>query len=195
MISSGTFVSKVFETDQYLIDQILHHQNKPAAETLVERHYKTVYKEIYLKTSDKELAMDLTQETFITILKALPQYDTGKASFRTWITKIAHNKVIDYRRSRHHHESLLTEVLEDYDRDDGLDLEKRVINHITKEQVEVVLKSEDEMTQQIFTMKAQQGYTFTEISNITGTAKSAVKSRYYGLVKKMRKELQEYEED
>lgn len=193
MTPSGTFMSKVFETDQYLIDQIVRHQNKPAAETLVERHYKTVYREIYLKTSDQELAMDLTQETFISILKALPQYDAKKASFKTWIVKIAHNKVIDYRRSRQHHESLLTEVLEDYDQDDGSDLESNVMNKITKEQVDTVLNAEDEKSRNIFKMKAQQGYTFTEISEITGTAKPAVKSRYYSMIKRMRKELQDYE--
>lgn len=192
MASKG-FASRLFETDKYLIDRILSYQDKYAAEILVERYYKSVYKEIYIRTSDEELSLDLTQETFISVLKALSSFDSKKAAFKTWILKIAQNKVIDYRRSRHHHEALVTETIETYDTDDGRNMEENVINKLTKERIEEVLQQEDENARQIFIMKAQQGYTFSEISEITGTAQSTVKNRYYSMVKKMRKELQGYE--
>ena len=60
---------EVFETDETLIRRILQGKDREAGELLVERHYKRIYKEIYLKTSDEELAKDLTQEAFIQILK------------------------------------------------------------------------------------------------------------------------------
>ena len=157
----------MFETDETLIRRILQGKDREAGELLVERHYKRIYKEIYLKTSDEELAKDLTQEAFIQILKNLYQFDSKKASFKTWITRIACNKVIDYMRSRQHHEMLMTEILDDYD--------KEVQN------------------QKIFNLKAQQGYTFEEVSTITGVTKTAVKNRYYSMVRKMRKELSDYE--
>ena len=94
--SARQLVSKVFETDQYLIRQILDEDDKRAAEILIDRYYKTVYREIYIKTSDEELSLDLTQETFISILRALSQFDASKASFKTWIIRIAQNKVIDW---------------------------------------------------------------------------------------------------
>lgn len=59
----------MFETDETLIRRILQGKDREAGELLVERHYKRIYKEIYLKTSDEELAKDLTQEAFIQILK------------------------------------------------------------------------------------------------------------------------------
>lgn len=52
--------------------------DKRAAEILIDRYYKTVYREIYIKTSDEELSLDLTQETFISILRALSQFDASK---------------------------------------------------------------------------------------------------------------------
>jgi DNA-directed RNA polymerase specialized sigma24 family protein len=42
-------------------------------------------------------------------------------------------------------------------------------------------------------MKAQQGYSFDEISQVMGVTRPVVKNRYYAVVKKMRKELQDYE--
>ena len=42
--------------------------------------------------------MDLTQNIFLAVLRALPSYDPKKAAFRTWLYRIAANKVIDARR-------------------------------------------------------------------------------------------------
>ena len=42
--------------------------------------------------------MDLTQSVFIAVLRALPGYRAERASFRTWLYRIAANKVIDTRR-------------------------------------------------------------------------------------------------
>ena len=69
MGSKKHVISKLLETDQYLIELIVNNSDKNAAELLINRYYKYVYKEIYIKTSDRELAMDLTQETFIAMLK------------------------------------------------------------------------------------------------------------------------------
>ena len=42
--------------------------------------------------------MDLTQSIFTAVLRALPGYRAERASFRTWLYRIAANKVIDARR-------------------------------------------------------------------------------------------------
>ena len=173
----------MFETDETLIRRILQGKDREAGELLVERHYKRIYKEIYLKTSDEELAKDLTQEAFIQILKNLYQFDSKKASY----------KVIDYMRSRQHHEMLMTEILDDYDKEDAHNLEERVTNRMATQRVEQLLEKEEVQNQKIFNLKAQQGYTFEEVSTITGVTKTAVKNRYYSMVRKMRKELSDYE--
>lgn len=112
---------------------------------------------------------------------------------RRGITRIACNKVIDYMRSRQHHEMLMTEILDDYDKEDAHNLEERVTNRMATQRVEQLLEKEEVQNQKIFNLKAQQGYTFEEVSTITGVTKTAVKNRYYSMVRKMRKELSDYE--
>lgn len=191
--SPRQMVARVFETDQYLIRRIVENDDKEAAGVLIERYYKTVYREIYIKTSDEELSLDLTQETFISVLRALHQFDEKKASFKTWVVRIAQNKVIDFRRSRQNHEALMTEVLEGYDKAGNENVEENVINRIAGGRVQSILEKQDKELQTIFTMKAQEGYTFSEISQKTGISVGAAKNRYYKFVKEIRKELQEYE--
>ena len=191
--SARQLVSKVFETDHYLIRQILDEDDKRAAEILIDRYYKTVYREIYIKTSDEELSLDLTQETFISILRALSQFDASKASFKTWIIRIAQNKVIDYRRSRYNHEAIMTEVLEDYDEASKENIEEQAINSVTKDKVMQLVRKQDETSQKIFVMRAYEEHSFMQISQELGISQGAVKARYYKTVKSLRKELEGYE--
>ena len=101
--------------------------------------------------------------------------------------------MIDYMRSRQHHEMIMTEILEDYDQEDIHDVESDVVNRMAKQKVEELLKGEEADNRNIFNLKAQQGYTFDEVSKMTGVTKTSVKNRYYSIVRKMRKELSDYE--
>jgi len=60
-----------------------------------------IYKFVYIKTSNQELAEDLTSQTF---LKALDKIDTFKntpeSSFKAWIYRIAYNLIIDTYKTK-----------------------------------------------------------------------------------------------
>ncbi len=186
------FAAQLFETDEYLIDRVVSDNDKYAAETLLERYYKAVYKVIYIKVHDVELAKDLTQETFISVLRALPQYDESKGGFKTWACKIAQNKVIDYTRSRQYKESLITEFIGE---DEGVteSVDDLVMKSVTKDKIRELISQADEQSRKIFIMKAREGYTFGEISERTGMPASTIKTKYYALIKNLRKEMREYE--
>ncbi|MDO5401886.1 MAG: sigma-70 family RNA polymerase sigma factor [Eubacteriales bacterium] len=183
----------MFESDKKMIDGILERNDREAAEMLVGKYYKYIYKEIYRRITDEELAMDLTQETFITILKNLYQFDESKSAFKTWITRIAGNKVIDYSRSRQSHERSATQTIDGYDREDGQNVEMEVCNRLAAARLKEHLRYEREEDKQIFMLKAEQGYTFEEIAGILGIKSMIAKNRYYSVIKRMRKELSDFE--
>lgn len=197
MMSSGSrpvgILGKIIESDAYLVEQILNDNDQMAAHDLIERHYKKVYKSIYMRINDAELAKDLTQETFISVLKSLNQFDSTKASFNTWISRIALNKIIDYKRGRQSKESMMTDVLMDYEEESTQRVDDDVINSITKDRILARLKNYDEDVGKIFLLRAEQGYSFVEIADMMGIGVSTVKNKYYSLVKKLRKELEDYE--
>lgn len=87
------------QSDNQLIRKIKKKQSREAADILVERYYKEIYGFAYRQTGDMELAMDLTQEIFIAILKGIHSFEEKKASFRTWVYHVASNKITDYYRS------------------------------------------------------------------------------------------------
>ncbi|MCW1952887.1 MAG: sigma-70 family RNA polymerase sigma factor [Flavobacteriia bacterium] len=66
---------------------------------LIEKHQPQIYRFIYSKVQDKELASDLAQDTFFKVIKSLKAgtyQEEGK--FLSWAMRIAHNLVIDHFR-------------------------------------------------------------------------------------------------
>jgi RNA polymerase sigma-70 factor (ECF subfamily) len=66
---------------------------------LIRRYERPVFSLIYRIVRDRELAEDLTQETFIKVLNAIGGY-RPEYKFSSWIFKIANNAAIDQLRRR-----------------------------------------------------------------------------------------------
>ncbi len=66
---------------------------------LLRRYERPVFSLIYRMVRNRELAEDLSQETFIKVLNALASY-RPEYKFSSWVFKIANNAAIDHLRRR-----------------------------------------------------------------------------------------------
>src|ERR687885_1874256 len=66
---------------------------------LIRRYERPVFALIYRMVRDRELAEDLSQETFVKALNAIESY-RPEFKFSSWIFKIANNAAIDHLRRR-----------------------------------------------------------------------------------------------
>ncbi|HKW96285.1 MAG TPA: sigma-70 family RNA polymerase sigma factor [Bryobacteraceae bacterium] len=73
--------------------------NSDAFRVLVERHSHSVFRLAFRMTSNEQDAEDLVQETFLRAYKQIARFD-GRASFGTWLYRIAANCSLDLIRSR-----------------------------------------------------------------------------------------------
>ena len=85
-------------SDHQLVTWALDGHEAAYAE-LVRRYERPVFSLIYRMVRDRELAEDLTQDTFIKVLNALDRYNAAY-KFSSWIFKIANNATIDQLRRR-----------------------------------------------------------------------------------------------
>jgi RNA polymerase sigma-70 factor (ECF subfamily) len=82
-------------------------QRSPSAFGLIyERHVDAVYSYLRSRTETPEDAADLTQQTFLQALKAVPAFRMQAVPFRAWLFRIARNVAINHRRSRRTHVTL-----------------------------------------------------------------------------------------
>lgn len=73
--------------------------NNTAFDILLSRHRQSVFNYIYFTVKNRELSEDIFQETFIKAIITIKQgryIESGK--FRGWISRIAHNLIIDHFR-------------------------------------------------------------------------------------------------
>jgi RNA polymerase sigma-70 factor (ECF subfamily) len=74
--------------------------DRSAAEELVERTYSAVFASLYRMCGDRDLAADLTQETYRKAWEALAGFD-GRSQFFTWLYRIAYTTFLNaIRRPR-----------------------------------------------------------------------------------------------
>ncbi|MBW3088883.1 sigma-70 family RNA polymerase sigma factor [Bifidobacterium sp. 82T24] len=195
--------------DLRLIRRIVRRGSRRAADELVRAHYDAVFAFVWRQIGDRQQAMNLTQETFIAMLGALATYDSGKASFTTWLYRIAAYKVIDVRRRR----GVPTVPLPEgpgaragggdsaADAADGggappdiadermPDPASLLAHRDLLNRIEDRVRDFDPAVQETYRLHLYAGQTFTEIAAVTGAPESTVKARWFRLMKTIRKEF------
>lgn len=172
--------------EKKLVKNILKGDRESANE-LIKSYYKEIYAYVYRQTSSKENSMDITQEIFISVLNTLHTFDSKKASFRTWLYAVASNKVYDYHRSK-------KIVFEPFDISaleiaDEYNLTEAVETRETAKDVMQILLQQDKQLQQIVCLKIFSSLTFREIGQTMHLNENTVRTKYYAVLSKLRKEL------
>src|SRR5205823_10723983 len=72
---------------------------EPAYRELIRRYERPVFSLVYRMVRDRELAEDLTQDTFVKVLTHIEKY-RAEFKFSSWLFKIANNVAIDHLRRR-----------------------------------------------------------------------------------------------
>ena len=173
------------EQEQKWIRAIQRRGSREAAERLVGAYYDEIYRFVYRQTGSREDAMDLTQSIFIAVLRALPGYRAERASFRTWLYRIAANKVIDARRRARPSPVPLEEAEVPAEED----FVARIHDRALLEAVENYVSGLDPGEQAVFRLRIYGEKTFPEIAAALNEPEAAVKSRYYRLMGRLRKEF------
>lgn len=176
--------------ERRLIQKIRRNGDRAAADALVRHYYDEIYGFVRKQIFDSNIALDLTQEIFISMLRTIGHYDARRgASFRTWLYRISTNKLVDWFRSRTYRTMTQTLPLEEVEPADAADFTQRLENSDVTDRVCTFVGGLPPDTQRIFRLHLFGGYTFAEIAGMIGLAEGSVKSRYYRLLHLLRKEF------
>jgi RNA polymerase sigma factor (sigma-70 family) len=179
------------DNDKRWIKKIKRNASDAAANELVSKYYKEIYAYMYKQTLDAELSLDLTQEIFISALKSISSYDSKKASFRTWLYKLASNRLVDYYRSRSYKYAQQVQSIEDFEFEDDFDMAVSLEYKEDYEKVTSLINGLDARSQQIVRLKLFGDYTLQDIATAEEIPLSTVKTRYYAALKLIKNEMKE----
>ena len=147
-----------------------------AFDVLLERNQQKLYSYILFVVHDPEVANDVFQETFVKVITKLQDgkyTDSGKFSF--WLTRIAHNVMMD--NYRHQKITQIVEPTEDNDlnklrSNDIMDInrENEYVNTQVMNDVRNLMEALPAPQREVVYMRFYQDLSFKEIAEITGVS-------------------------
>ena len=149
--------------------------NNQAFDVLLERYKDKVYSYIYFSVRNDELAEDLFQETFVKAIVTIQQGRyTENGKFISWITRIAHNLVIDFFRQERN-ENVVSNDETEVDLFNNIKLsddniETQLVNNQVLSDVRRLVDFLPDNQREVVYMRFYQDLSFKEISEITGVS-------------------------
>lgn len=188
------------DTDEDLM-QLYQDGDAHAFELLLRRYERKIFYFCFRFIHNRELANDLTQETFLRVIKGVDRY-TPKAKFTTWLYTIARNLCIDaLRHARHRrHPSLDHPFRGD---PDGRTLGEKVAGRSPegfgrtdageiRQRIEEAIGRLSDEQREVFVMREFQRIPFKEIARIVGVPEGTIKSRMRYALENLRLALADY---
>jgi len=164
----------------------LKRQEVGLLDELIVRYQHRLLRYLLYLTGNRELAEDLFQEVWMRVLLRGAQFN-GKARFGTWLFTIARNLVIDHRRKRSM--ASLDELFEsggENDRPMSFEIADgkptpfdRFANLEDRERLAAALLELDTLYREVLVLRFHEELSLKEISTVTRTPLSTVKSRLY----------------
>ena len=166
--------------------------NNSGFDVLLNRYKDRLYNYIYFIVRTKEVAEDIFQETFV---KAIVRLQEGRylpdGKFGAWITRIAHNLVIDqFRQERN--ENLVSNDESEVDLLNNAALaegtiENRMVNEQVLRDVRALVNELPDCQREVVFMRYYQQLSFKEISDITGVSINTALGRMRYAILNMRR--------
>ena len=182
-------------TDEQLVKAYAEGNNE-AFDSLLKRHQERIYNYILRIIKNEDIANDIFQETFVKAILTIKQGRyTENGKFPAWISRIAHNLIIDYFRQEKS-ENLQSADLEDVDILNRKELceetiEDIIISDQIREDVKYLINELPKLQKEVLKMRYYQGLSFKEIAEITGVSINTALGRMRYAILNLRRIAQE----
>jgi len=137
---------------------------------LYEKYVDKIFNYFWYRVGhDRDVAEDLTQETFVRAYKHLDKFQMQKTSYASYLLTITHNLLVNYYRSP---KPISIEAT-------GVDVPEEIWSDIeTKDNLRSIWRTIQQLPvkeRDILYLKYQKGYKVADIARIVGKSENAVK--------------------
>ena len=165
----------------------LRRQSPKAQQQTIDRYGREVFAQVVRLVTVTENAEEVYQDVFMKVFNNIGQHDAGRASLRTWISRIAYNEAVSFLRRKR----LPVVYFEDrsHEADKLSDAEvDETLGHANAETVQLIraaLKHLPPEERALVTMFYYEERSLKEIADITESIPTTVASRLSRTRKKL----------
>lgn len=165
------------------------HGDADAFEVLYQRHKGPLYRFV-LRQCGQPLVDELFQDIWLKVVNARSRYEV-KATFKTWLYRIARNHIIDhYRKQQIRPANNHPEAVSVIRSAEQSQPENRLEANDQREQLMKAIASLPAEQKEVFLLKEEAGLGLEEIALTTGINYETAKSRLRYAVKKLQQRLE-----
>ncbi|PZG00985.1 ECF subfamily RNA polymerase sigma factor, BldN family [Micromonospora deserti] len=153
---------------------------------IYDRYVDTVFRFVYFRVGNRQLAEDLTSDTFLRALKRIGSFTWQGRDLGAWLVTIARNLVADHFKSGRYRLEVTTGDVLDADREDrGPEgsPEAAVVEHITNVALLGAVKQLNPEQQECIVLRFLQGFSVAETARAMGKNEGAIKALQYRAVR------------
>jgi RNA polymerase sigma-70 factor (ECF subfamily) len=153
---------------------------------IYDRYVDNVYRFVYFRVGNRQLAEDLTADTFLRALNRIGSVTWQGRDLRAWLVTIARNRVADHFKSgRYRLEVSTGDVLEADREDRGPEgsPEEAVLGHITNVALLSAVKRLNPEQQECVVLRFLQGFSVAETAAAMDKTEGAIKALQYRAVR------------
>jgi RNA polymerase sigma-70 factor (ECF subfamily) len=153
---------------------------------LYDRYFDTVFRFVYFRVGNRQLAEDLTADTFLRALKRISSFTWQGRDLGAWLVTIARNLVADHFKSGRYRLEVTTGDVLDADRPDrGPEgsPEAAVIDHITNVDLLKAVKQLNPEQQECIVLRFLHGFSVAETAQTMNKNEGAIKALQYRAVR------------
>jgi RNA polymerase sigma-70 factor (ECF subfamily) len=168
-----------------------------AFRVLVESHSRSVFRLAYRMTGNEQDAEDVVQESFLRAYQQLAHFDE-RASFGTWVYRIAANCSLDLIRSRKRRQEWQSTVDSEGETQDKVvsiasvdpGPDRLAFSGELRQMIEPALNRLSAMERTAFVLRHYEGVGIEEIARALGVEPGAAKHTVFRAVQKLRRALE-----
>jgi len=162
-----------------------------ALAVLIKRHQSKIYGFIYSKLSDRDVADDVFQDTFMKVIKTLKSNSYNEeGKFLPWVMRIAHNLIVDHYRKnkkmpmlRETEEFSIFSVLTD----SSQNIEGKMITDLIEKDLQRIVEELPDDQKEVLMMRLYQDLSFNEIAELTNVSINTALGRMRYAILNLRK--------
>lgn len=164
--------------------------DKLAIAELYDHYAMRIYRYLYRRIGNSQVAEDLTGDVFVKVLEAIRSNRVWRLSFQAWLYRIAHNVAVDWFRSRG---SDPREPLSEFESNleaDGLGPSAAVAEAWSHEELHRAMRMLTETQQQVLVLRFGEGLKTREVAQVLGKSVGAVEALQHRALTALRERLE-----
>jgi RNA polymerase sigma-70 factor (ECF subfamily) len=161
--------------------------DREAFAALYDRYLSLVFRYVYFRVGSRQLAEDLTSETFLRALARIGRFTWQGRDLGAWLVTIARNLITDHYKSA---ATRLTAPEDVPDRqDDSAGPERAALTHLASLELQRAVQGLEPGQRECIVLRFFTGLSVTETAQVMGKPVGAVKSLQYRAVRTLARRL------